>query len=161
MEVKEIPIDVLADFKIDSESDSDGGFRIFVRTTGNEMVAHSRFAKIRNFDDVVGDLKKFFDERDCDIYLSNIGVVEKFRGSGIGKALYLISLKKLIDLQNGNVMELVQDQSKRKSGDTQWEDTKRSELDNLLLKDNIQSSQLWSGLIDNDPSKLIQYKRSN
>lgn len=151
--------EILANFKINSETDSDGSFRIFVTNSQNELVAHSRFTKIQKFDKVPQDLKKHLDRGDCDVYSSNIGVVAKFRQHGTGKELYLISLKKLVDLQNGDVMELVQDQSKRKSGDTHWERTKRAELDELLLEDNIQSSVLWTGIINNDPSKLIRYQK--
>ncbi len=163
MEATEIHTDILVGYKIDSEIDADGGFSIFVRTIENEFVAHSRFTKTKNHDGIPEDLEKIINTENCSVFLSNIGVVEKFRGQGIGKTLYLISLKKLIGLQDGDVMELIQDQSKRKSGDTQWENTKRQELDSLLIKDNIQSLVLWNGSIDNNPSKLIKYevKHSN
>lgn len=161
MEVTEKQTGVIENFNITYENEADGSFRILVTTANKELVAHSRFTKTHNSGEIPDDLKKILNSQNCHVFLSNIGVNEKFRGKGIGKSLYLISIKKLIEQEDGGVMELVQDQSKRKSGDTQWEETKRQEFDELLSTDHIQTSILWKGLIDNDPSKLIIYNKSN
>ena len=161
MEVAEKQTAVMKDFKITTDSEADGSFRIFIKTTNNELVAHSRFTKIHNSGEVSDDLQKILNSQNCNAFSSNIGVTENFRGKGIGKSIYLISIKKLIEQEGGNVMELVQDKSKRKSGDTQWEETKRQELDQLLTADHVQTSLLWNGIIDNDPSKLILYNKIN
>ena len=139
MEMVEVNPEALISFKVITDTDTDGSFRVFVKDTHGDLVAHSRFTLINNVGEVPEGLEKLFDEKTCNAFSSNIGVVEKFRKKGIGKAIYLLSLKKLVNTNNERVMELVQDESKRKSGDTMWEDTKRKELDEELFNSGVKS----------------------
>ena len=144
-------LSILNSFDIRIRDDKDKtGFRIIV-LDGGEVAATHNFTEVTKLDD--------FPLKESDgvftnikVFIGNLATVEKFKGKGIGLALWKLSTKTLLERNKLPLIQVVEDDSV--GG---WTKRHHPDVVSYIEKIGFKADKIWAGILDEKDSWIIRY----